>query len=187
LPTPVLADNEQVLVPLDPLAGSQPLEQRSVESTRRLHVDVFDDGVLPEAGVAQAGYEPLVVALGGFTVDQQREALLEAERGNVWLLAQLLQRLGHAAEPERGQALLGWMFEHCSPLFSSSAGLLHPWQRPSVVVAVAADVAVPDRRGLRRRFVGFVELVLQDRSDGAVGGGADVVARRQAASTRAVP
>src|SRR5205809_3831805 len=48
----------------------------------------------------------------------------------------------------------------------------------SVVVAGATDVAVPDRRGLRRRFacVGSVEPVLQDRGDGAVGGGADIVA-----------
>src|SRR5436189_4766611 len=53
-----------------------------------------------------------------------------------------------------------------------------PGSVPSVVVAGATDVAVPDRRGLRRRFscVGFVEPVLQDRSDRAVGGGADVVA-----------
>src|SRR5204863_4161536 len=53
-----------------------------------------------------------------------------------------------------------------------------PGSAPSVVVAGATDVAVPDRRGLRRRFscVGFVEPVLQDGSDGAVGGGADVVA-----------
>src|SRR5204863_8842440 len=79
LPDTGLADDEEVLVPLDPLAGGQILEQRSVEPTRRLHVDVFDDGVLSEAGVAQSGQEPLVVALGRLAIDKQREALLEAE------------------------------------------------------------------------------------------------------------
>jgi hypothetical protein len=102
------------------------LEQRSVEPTRRLHVDVFNDGVLSEAGVAQAGQETLVVALGRLAIDKQREALLEAERSNVGLPPLLLQRLGHAGQPERCQTLLGWMFEHCFPLFLSSAGLLHP-------------------------------------------------------------
>ena len=47
------------------------------------------------------GDEPLVVALGRLAIDQQREALLEAERGNVGLSPLLLERLRHAGEPER--------------------------------------------------------------------------------------
>jgi len=57
------------MMPLDPLPGSQLLEQRSVEPAWRLHVDVFDDGVLPEAGIAQTRHEPLVVAFGRLAVD----------------------------------------------------------------------------------------------------------------------
>ena len=89
---PALADagragDEQVLVPLDPVAGGELLEQRAVEAARRLQIDVLDDGVLAQAGEPQAGHEPLVVALGRLAVDQQGEALLEAERGDVGLVA----------------------------------------------------------------------------------------------------
>ena len=123
-------------------------------------------------------HEPLVLALDRLAIDQQREPLLEGERGNVGLLALLLERLGHAGEPERDQALLGGMCEHCFLSFLRPPDCSIPGSGSSVVVATAADVAVPDRRGVRRRFscVGFVEPVLQDRGDRAVGGGADVVA-----------
>jgi hypothetical protein len=47
-----------------------------------------------------------------------------------------------------------------------------------VVVATAADVAVPDRRAFRwlPLAVGPVETMLEDRGDGAVAASADVVA-----------
>src|SRR3954447_13910201 len=35
------ADDEQVLVPFDPFAGDELLEQRLVEPARRLHVDIL--------------------------------------------------------------------------------------------------------------------------------------------------
>ena len=43
-------DDEQVLMPVDPLAGDELFEQRLVEPARRLHVDILDNRVLPEAG-----------------------------------------------------------------------------------------------------------------------------------------
>src|ERR1035437_10801235 len=56
--------------------------------------------------------------------------------------------------------------------------VLSPASSASVVVATTTDVSVPDRRAVRRFRVGvgFVETVLQDRLDRAVGGCADVVA-----------
>ena len=69
-------DDEQVLMPVDPLAGDELLEQRLVEPARRLHVDILDDCVLPEAGEPQPSDQPLVLAFGRLTVDQQCEALL---------------------------------------------------------------------------------------------------------------
>ena len=68
------ADDEQVLVPLDPLAGDELLEQCLVEPARRLHVDILDDGVLSQACEAQAADQPLVLALGRLAIDQQSEA-----------------------------------------------------------------------------------------------------------------
>ena len=129
---------EQVLVPFDPVAGDELVEQRLVETARRLHVDILDDGRLAQAGELQSGDEPLVLALDGLAVDHQREPLLEGERGDVGLSPLLLQRLGHAGEPERDQAVVGGMREH--RIFSVR----------SVVVATTADVGVPDRRAVRR-------------------------------------
>lgn len=47
------ADDEQILMPVDPLVGDEFLEQPLVEPARCLHVDILDDGVLPEAGEPQ--------------------------------------------------------------------------------------------------------------------------------------
>src|SRR6202521_3307704 len=63
-------------------------------------------------------------------------------------------------------------------VFVFTRRVLSPASIASVVVATTTDVGVPDRRAVRRFRVGvsFVETVLQDRLDRAVGGCADVVA-----------
>ena len=156
-------------------------------------------GVLAQTGELQPGDEPLVFALDGLAVDEEREPLLERERRNIGLLPLLLQRLGHAGEPEGDQAVMCGMRQHASFLsFSFHPQLFFACRRLrasrstrssgscSVVVATTTDVGVPDRRAVRRVRVGvgFVETVLQDRLDRAVGGRADVVAALAAASMR---
>src|SRR3954453_13707864 len=106
------ADDEQVVVPLDPLAGDELLEQRLVESARRLHVDILDDGVLSEACEAQSADQPFVVALGGFAVDEQSQPLLEGQGRDVRLSLLFVERLRHAGEPERDEAAVGGMCQH---------------------------------------------------------------------------
>src|SRR3546814_7648716 len=75
--------------------------------------------------------------------------------------------LGHAGEPEGGEAFVGVMDEHA---------VISWW---SVEVVLAADVGVPDGIGVGGgvRQERLVEAVLQDRGDRSVAGGAD----RQAA------
>src|SRR5712691_9904195 len=122
-------------MPIDPIAGNELLEQRLVEPARRLEVDVLSHGVLAQARESQSAHESFVLALGGLAVDQEREPLIEVERGDVGLLALFLQRLCHADEAECDETVVGGMYKHaCSS---------------SVVVAGAADVAVPDRRLFR--------------------------------------
>ena len=75
------ANDDQILVLIDPIAGGEPNKQGLVEPARGLHVDVLDDGVLAEPGELQPADEPLVLTLDRFPVDQQSEPLLEAERG----------------------------------------------------------------------------------------------------------
>ena len=48
------ADDDQVLMLIDPVAGGELGEQRLVEPARRLHIDVLDDGVLSKTGELQS-------------------------------------------------------------------------------------------------------------------------------------
>jgi len=81
---------------------------------------------LAQACELQSADKPLVLALDRLAVDHEREPLLEAERGNVGLLALLLQRLGHAGEPQRHQAVMCGMREHrISFRFLLTRGLFH--------------------------------------------------------------
>ena len=56
------------------------------------------------------------VTLDRLAVDHERDPFLEAEGGNVGLLALLLQCLGHAGEPQGNQTVVGGMRQH---IFSS--------------------------------------------------------------------
>ena len=109
---PGRADDEQVLMSVDPFAGDELLEQRLVEPARRLDVDILDDGVLTEACEPQSSDQPFVLALGRLTVDEQREALLEGQRGDVGLSLLFVEGLCHAVEPERDEAVVGRMCQH---------------------------------------------------------------------------
>jgi hypothetical protein len=46
------------------------------------------------------------------TVDEQREALLEGQRGDVGLSLLFVEGLCHAVEPERDEAVVGRMCQH---------------------------------------------------------------------------
>jgi hypothetical protein len=106
------SDDQQILVSLDPLAGDEPLEQRLIEAARRLHVDVLDDGVLPQLGEAQAVHQSLVLPFGCFPVDEQSEPFVKAECGDVGLPLLFIQGLSHAGQPQRDKAARSWMCEH---------------------------------------------------------------------------
>src|SRR5258708_2854282 len=104
-------------------------------------------------------------SLDRLAIDHHGETLLEGERGDIGLTALVFERLSHAGEPECDKAIMGGMGQHRFLL-------------SLVVVATAADVAVPDRRAFRwlPLAVGPVEAMLEDRGDGAVAASAVVVA-----------
>jgi hypothetical protein len=58
-------------VRVDPFAAGTLLEQCAVETARRAIIDVLDDGVLAQRGIAQAGGQALVAAMGDLAVEQQ--------------------------------------------------------------------------------------------------------------------
>ena len=111
-PEPGFADDDQVLVLADPVAGDQLGEQRLVEATCRFHVDILDHGVLAESSELQSADEPLILPLDRLPIDEKRETVLERERGYIGLLALLVERLRHSDEAERQEALARWMCQH---------------------------------------------------------------------------
>src|SRR6266508_3729952 len=80
------ADDEKIVVLIDPPAGGELVEQGLVETARGSEVDA---------------------------IDQEGESLLEIERGDVGVSRLLLPGLGHAGEAERDEAVVGRMCEHC--------------------------------------------------------------------------
>ncbi len=114
---PGLADaggpgDQHVEVLLDPLAGSQRLDQPLVESTWRLIVDVLQEGMMPQSCSTQPAGQTPVVALGDLPVDEQTEALLEAEFIDVGHGHLVGQRRRHAAKFEGLEFIQGGVFQH---------------------------------------------------------------------------
>jgi hypothetical protein len=73
---PTLADaggsaQDQIVVRLDPLAAGELLEQGAVEAARGAVIDVLDDGMLAQPGIAQAGGQTLVAAESDLAIEQQ--------------------------------------------------------------------------------------------------------------------
>ena len=71
--------DEQVLVAVDPVAADEPGEDGAIDTAWRAQIDVFHACALAQRGELEAGRETLGVALGGFAIDQQSDALLERQ------------------------------------------------------------------------------------------------------------
>ena len=74
---PGFADDDQVLVLIDPVAGGELGEQWFVEAARRFHIGVFNNGILPKPRELQSTGEPLVFPFDGFAIDEKSEPVLE--------------------------------------------------------------------------------------------------------------
>jgi hypothetical protein len=91
---------DQIVVRVDPFAAGELLEQSTVETARRAIIDVLDDGVLAQPGIAQAGGQALVAAMGGLAVEQQPQLIGMAERRGVAGGLQFGEGLRHAGKAE---------------------------------------------------------------------------------------
>src|SRR5215203_1291396 len=83
------AFDDQVLRGIDPVAGDESLEQRSIEAARSAIVDVLDGGALAKLRMAQPGGELPIGAFGGLAVEQEREPLGVAEAGGTLVVLHL--------------------------------------------------------------------------------------------------
>src|SRR5689334_2161697 len=77
------ADDHQMVMLAQPVAGGELLEQGAVETAMRAVVDVLDDGGLAQPGFPETTREALVLAAGCLTVDQQPKPVLAAEFAGV--------------------------------------------------------------------------------------------------------
>ena len=105
------ADEHGLAVP-DPLPGGEAQDERAVQSAWGLEVDVFDGRVEVELGVA---FQALVAALlpfGLLAFEEQGEAVLEGQLGDVGHGGLLLEGLGHAREPEFVKQVEGGLAKH---------------------------------------------------------------------------
>ena len=60
---------DQIVVRVDPLAGGELVEQRAIEAARGSVIDVLDDGMVAQSGIAQPSGEALVAAMGDLAID----------------------------------------------------------------------------------------------------------------------
>ena len=65
---------DQIVVRVDPLAGGEFVEQRPIEAAMNSIIDVFDDGIVAQSGIAQPSREALVAAMGDLTIDAASRA-----------------------------------------------------------------------------------------------------------------
>src|SRR5260370_14922374 len=105
------AFDDEVLWGVDPVAGDEPLEQRSIEAARSTVDDVLNCGALAQPGMAQPGGELPVGSLGGLAIEQQGQPLGVAEACGAGGVLQFPEGAGHAGQGEAGEWLDGGMGE----------------------------------------------------------------------------
>jgi hypothetical protein len=71
--------DEQVLVASDPVAADESGEDGAIDTAWRAQIDVFHACALAQRGELETRRETFGVALGGFAIDQQSDALLERQ------------------------------------------------------------------------------------------------------------
>ena len=104
---------DQIVVRVDPLAVGELVEQGAVEAARGAVIDVLDDGLLAQPGIAQPGGEPLVAAMGDLAIEQQTEPVGMGERCGFAGGFEFGEGLGHAGEAELGELIEDRMGQHC--------------------------------------------------------------------------
>ena len=72
--------HDHIVVGIDPLAVGELVEQRTIETVRSAVIDVLDDGVMAQPGIARPGGQALVATKGNLAVDEQAEPVGMGER-----------------------------------------------------------------------------------------------------------
>ncbi len=140
-------------------------DQTPIEAALLGEVDILDAGLaVTKLGVAQAAFEPSILALGCLAIEQKAEPFGMVETFGFRVVGELLEGLGHAGEAELIELAQGWMKQHGRPPIRS------------LEVGWAAGMLVMGGRLVGGVRIGrtSVDVVLQDRSDRAVGQAVDL-------------
>ena len=114
LPDPARPGDDQIVALGDPRAGSQRQDLLAVELSGSGEVDRFERRRIAQFGRLEAPLQLALLAGGRLGVDQQAEALLEAERGGLARLQLLLEGVGHPAELHGVELVEGVFDQHGS-------------------------------------------------------------------------
>src|SRR5450759_5265641 len=101
-----------------------------VEPPGAAQVEILDDRVAAETGGFEVACKPAVLAVLHLPVDEQAEALLEAEGGVVGTLQLVDQRAGHAGQGKGVQLVDRRCDEHAVDLLLTRSCLLYTSPSP---------------------------------------------------------
>ncbi len=97
---------------LNPLAGGEAHHERAIEAPLGAEVQILDARRESEARDLEEPREASILAGGLLAVEEQREALLKGEAGDVGNAALFFQRVSHACEAEGVQQVECLLGEH---------------------------------------------------------------------------
>ena len=104
---------DQIVVRVDPFAGSKLVEQGAIEAARGTVIDVLDDGMVAQSGIAQPRCETFVAAMGDLTIDAQAEPIGLGEGRAFAGGFEFGKGLGHAGKPKLGELIEHRMGQQC--------------------------------------------------------------------------
>ena len=90
------ARDEAIEMCPQPVPGGEFRHHRFIEAARCTVIDIFQAGVLAKCGQAQTGGEAFTIPVRRLLIEQQPQALLEAQGGDLRRLALLGECPGHA-------------------------------------------------------------------------------------------
>ena len=96
----------------DPVAGGEAEEDTAIQAALRAEVDVLDTRGVAETGDLEEPREAAVAAREALALEEQREAVLEGETGEIGHALLFFERVGHAGEAERVQEVERLLHQH---------------------------------------------------------------------------
>jgi len=109
------AGNENIVVLIHPVAGTQLGDQGFVQAARVAEVDILQGRWLSQPGLTETGFQPAIFPVGHFPIYEQSQALLEAEGPDLGEPLLIFEGPGHTGQPEGLEFFERRMSQHIGP------------------------------------------------------------------------